>query len=349
MRIRYVVLIAFIITYCTVPLCIRFAKKFKILDMPNQRKIHKIAVPLLGSLAIYAGVYISLLFYKNNFAVLLALLFGGTLIMGIGLIEDIRGLSAGFRIFCHTMIAIMMVILGFRVSFVPYAFGLWKYPCEILISLLWIVGLTNAYNYLDGLDGLAAGSAILNLLCFAAILYNNKQYYTLLITASMLGGCLGFIPYNLRKAKLFLGDAGSTFLGFMLACIGLAGHWAKDNIVKIVIPVLILGVPIFDMIFTTIMRIGEGKVKNFMEWLHYSGKDHFHHYLLDLGLQPFGAVVFVYFVNISLGLNAITLSKNTYFEAFLTLFSSAIMFGFIAFLMIIGRRRSNGWGGYKTN
>jgi UDP-GlcNAc:undecaprenyl-phosphate GlcNAc-1-phosphate transferase len=142
---------------------------------------------------------------------------------------------------------------------------------------------------------------------------------------------------------MFLGDAGSTFIGFILAAIGIVGSWAENNIVRISIPILVLGVPIFDMIFTTFMRIRDGKVKTVLEWLSYSGKDHFHHYLVDLGLRPYTAVIFVYFITASLGISAIMVSNDPAIEAFLTLTQASIIFGVIATLIIVGRRRHDGW------
>jgi UDP-GlcNAc:undecaprenyl-phosphate/decaprenyl-phosphate GlcNAc-1-phosphate transferase len=148
-----------------------------------------------------------------------------------------------------------------------------------------------------------------------------------------------------KKNKIFLGEAGSTFLGFALASLALQGSWAQDNIVRLFIPILILGVPIFDMIFTTIMRIKEGKVKNIMEWLQYGGKDHFHHYLVDVGLPPIGAVFFIYAINLSLGISSVMLSNDTVIEGMLSLYQAGIVFGVIATLMVVGKRHRSGWSG----
>jgi UDP-GlcNAc:undecaprenyl-phosphate GlcNAc-1-phosphate transferase len=261
--------------------------------------------------------------------------------MIVGLIDDIIGLSAPVRLFWQLIVALIISIFVVRVTFLPH--GLWGDIGEIIITVIWIVGLTNAYNYLDGLDGLAVGSAVINLFCFSVILYTTKQYSLVILTIILMGACLGFLPYNFKKAKIFLGDAGSTSIGFTLAYIALIGNWAEDNIVKITIPILILGVPIFDMIFTTIMRTKKLKIKTLLEWLQYGGKDHFHHYLVDLGLQPLGAVVFIYFLTLSLGISAIMVSNDQAIEAFLTLSQASIIFGVIAVLMVVGKRRRSGW------
>ncbi|MDD5728967.1 MAG: MraY family glycosyltransferase, partial [Victivallales bacterium] len=232
----------------------------------------------------------------------------------------------------------MVISRGVRISFMPE--NVFGDIAEIVVTVIWIVGVTNAFNYLDGLDGLAAGSAIINLLVFLMILYRTGQFPLGLGIAMLAGACAGFLPHNFfGKNKMFLGDSGSMFLGFMLACVAITGDWAKDNVVKLSIPILILGVPIFDMIFTTIMRVKEKKVTNIIEWLRYGGKDHFHHYLVDLGLGPRGAVFFIYYLTFSLGLGAYMVSNDIALEGLLTVVQSSIIFGVIGVLIVLGKRR----------
>jgi UDP-GlcNAc:undecaprenyl-phosphate GlcNAc-1-phosphate transferase len=330
-------IISFLVTYFSLPLFRALAIRFKILDLPGERKIHKLPTPLLGGLGIYFGLLIGFLLNFHNLSLFLPLIICSTLIMFIGLIHDKQALSAQLRFLCQLIVSLMIIWFGVRIEFLPN--NLWGNLGEILITVLWFVGITNAFNYLDGMDGLATGSAIINLFCFTIILYSTRQYSLVILAIILIAGCLGFLPYNFKKEKIFLGEAGSTFLGFSLAGIAVAGHWAADNVVKISIPILILGVPIFDMLFTTIIRIKEEKVKNLIEWLEYVGKDHFHHYLVDLGLSPLGAVGFIYFINLSLGISAIMLSNDAAIEAFLTLSQAAIIFGIIATLLVIGKRR----------
>ncbi|MBU4479647.1 MAG: undecaprenyl/decaprenyl-phosphate alpha-N-acetylglucosaminyl 1-phosphate transferase [Candidatus Omnitrophica bacterium] len=331
-------LIAFIVTYLSEFFFKRMAFSLNIIDVPNHRKMHCQPVPLLGGLGIYAGVVSAYLFFPQNVRALLPVFLGGTIILYMGTYDDIKGLSARLRLIVQVLLALMVIAMGNRISFFPtHILG---DIAEIIITVFWIVGVTNAFNYLDGLDGLAAGSAVLNLFCFLIILYRTGQFALGLSLAIFMGACLGFLPHNfLTKKKMFLGDAGSTFLGFTLACIAIKGNWAGDNIVKLSIPLLILGVPIFDMIFTTIMRIKEGKVRTVVEWLKYGGKDHFHHYLVDLGLTHFGAVMFIYYLTFSLGLSAIMVSNDTAWEGMLTLLQSSIIFGVIGILIVLGKRR----------
>jgi UDP-GlcNAc:undecaprenyl-phosphate GlcNAc-1-phosphate transferase len=333
-------IISFLVVYLSMPVFRGLAVRFKILDLPGGRKMHQVATPLLGGAALYLGLLAGILFNLSQLQHFVPVLLGATLILILGLANDVKELSARLRFLFQVLIALVVISMGVRVSFLPL--GWWKDIGEALLTLFWMVGVTNAYNYLDGLDGLAAGSAAVNLACFAIILYMTGQSSLALLSVILIAVCLGFLPYNFRKEKVFLGEAGSTFLGFILASIAILGNWAADNIVKISIPILILGVPIFDMIFTTVMRIREEKIKTVLEWLSYGGRDHFHHYLIDLGFQSLGAVMFIYFVTLSLGLSAIMVSNDLAIEAFLTISQAAIIFGIIATLIVMGKRHRGG-------
>ncbi len=331
---------AFLITYLSVPFFRKMALALNIVDMPSNKKMHTMPTPLLGGLAIYLGVVGSFFFFADSFMSLAPIFICATVILYMGTYDDIKGLSARLRLFIQILLALILMLNGIRISFLPQS--IWGNIGEILVTVIWIVGVTNAYNYLDGLDGLATGSAILNFFCFLVILYNTNQYALGLAISILIGSCLGFLPYNFfHKTRMFLGDAGSTFIGFCLACIAIHGNWAGDNIVKLFIPILILGVPIFDMIFTTIMRIKEQKIKNLIEWLKYGGKDHFHHYLVDLGLSQKGAVLFIYYITFSLGLSAIMVSNDSAVEGLMTILQSSIIFGVIGVLIVLGKKHHN--------
>lgn len=336
-----ILLLPFLVSYFAAPVAIRLAKRLDILDHPGKRKIHKKAIPLLGGFVIYCGFILGLLAQREIMAALFPIIIGATVMVIIGLIDDIRGLSAQFRFAAELLVAVVLVKFGICVSFLPS--GFWGNLLEMAVTALWVVGVTNACNYLDGLDGLAAGSAIINLFCFSVILYHTHQPELAIMAITLTASCLGFLPYNFQKAKIFLGDAGSTFLGFILACIAVRGNWAEDNVVKLSIPILILGVPIFDMIFTTILRIKEEKVRTLIEWLQYGARDHFHHYLVDIGLHTQGAVIFIYLLTSSLGIAAIMLSNDNAVEALLSLSQASITFIVIAVLIVVGRRRRSGW------
>ncbi|MBN3040680.1 MAG: undecaprenyl/decaprenyl-phosphate alpha-N-acetylglucosaminyl 1-phosphate transferase [Candidatus Omnitrophica bacterium] len=334
-------LLVFVITAIFTFIIKTVAPVFGIVDKPSERKVHKKPIPLLGGLAIYIGFMFGLLFYPQTYKSFFPLLLGGTIILILGIIDDAKGLSARIRFVVQVIAALVLITGGIRISFLTP--GLLGFIGEVLITLLWVVGLTNAFNYLDGLNGLAAGSAIINAFFFSVVLYITGQDSLAVLSYFLLMGSFGFLPFNFKKAQIFLGDTGSTFLGFMLAGIAIAGDWAGDHIVKIAIPIIILGVPIFDMTFTTVMRIKEGKVKSLIEWLRYAGKDHFHHYLVYLGLKPIAAVVFIWTITFFLGLTGVMLGNDKAWEGILTVFQASIFFAIIAVLIVIGRSRSSGW------
>ena len=315
----------------------KMALRLKILDVPNQKKIHKNPIPLLGGLSIYLGAIVAFYFFPEGFLAIMPIFVCATIILYMGAYDDIKGISARLRLLIQIILAVFVIFSGVRVSFLPN--NILGDIGEYLVTIIWIVVVTYAFNYLDGLDGLATGSAALNFFCFFIVLYNMGQFPLGLALAILMGACIGFLPHNfISKNKMFLGDAGSTFLGFILACIAIQGDWASDDIVKLAIPLLILGVPIFDMIFTTIMRIKEEKVKNIIQWLKYGGKDHFHHYLVDLGLKQRGAVLFIYYITFSLGLSAFMVSNDTAIEGFLTVIHSCMIFGVIGVLIVLGKK-----------
>ena len=336
----FIFTVSFLASFLVMPLLKRVAFRFNILDFPGGRKVHTGAIPLLGGLGIYLGLSSGLIFALGLRPVFLPLFIGATAILALGIASDILKLTAGRRLLLQSLISLAMIFMGVRVSFLPT--GFWGDLGEIMVTLIWLVGVTNAYNYLDGLDGLAAGSAIINFACYAFILFSTGQYALGALGLILIAACLGFLPYNFKEKKIFLGEGGSTFLGFTLAGIALIGNWAEDNTVRLFIPILILGVPIFDMIFTTIMRIKEKKVKTFLEWLRYGGRDHFHHYLVDLGFHSKGATSFIYFITLSLGISAIMVSNDLAVEAYLTLTQAAIIFGIIATLIVVGKRFRSG-------
>jgi len=341
LRIFICFIISILLTYFLTPLFRKLALHFEIVDHPGTRKIHKEPIPLLGGAVICLSVIICSFLKPYILGKGLPLLLGGLVILLVNMLDDIRGLSSRFRFFVELVVCLLMIHHGIKVSFLLP--GFWGDMGEVLITIVWFVGITNAFNYLDGLDGLAAGSACINFFYFSLVLMLTDQWQLGFLSLILLGGCLGFLPHNFKKATIFLGDAGATFLGFMLAGIAILGEWAGNGMVKLCVPILILGVPIFDMIFTTIIRIKEKKVTSLIEWLKYGGKDHFHHYLIYLGLTPNGAVVFIWIFTLALGLGAVMLNNDSAWEGLFTLLQNGLIFAIIGILIVVGRRRRSGW------
>ena len=323
------------------PVLVFLANRFKILDYPDERKIHKTPIPRLGGVALAISFFVTISLAPGIMAQIRGLALASLLIITVGLIDDVRKVSSLARFIVQLVAAAIVIRSGLVISFMPEStLGI---VLEIIITFLWIIGITNSFNFLDGMNGLASGLAVIASLCFGIAAIDTNQHLVAVVSAVILGCALGFIPFNFPNAKIFLGDSGSTFLGFVLASIGLLGTWGKDNIAGVTVPALILGVPIFDMILTTIMRVWNGKVHNVIEWIDYVGKDHFHHRLVDLGLHTRGAVLFIHSVSLCLGAGAIVLIDSTWSDAVLLLMQAAILFTLIAVLMVVGQRQKSGW------
>ena len=316
------------------------ARELGILDWPALRKVHQKATPLLGGIAVYIGFAVGANFTTNPAAPIRGIFIGATLIMLMGLVDDVHHLPAWLKLVIQLLAAGIMIRGGVVFTFLPQTW--WGLAGEIILTVIWVVGITNALNFLDGLDGLATGLTAICAFFFCLAALRTGQEFFVLLSVALLGSCLGFLPFNFRPkgaASIFLGDAGSMFLGFTLAGVAIMGEWGRNNAVDLAVPLLILGVPIFDMTMTTIMRIKDGQVRNFSQWLNYIGKDHYHHRLMDLGLGPKGAVLMVFLTALWLGLGALVLKNATGIEAVFSIVQALIVFALISFFMIFIQKR----------
>jgi UDP-GlcNAc:undecaprenyl-phosphate GlcNAc-1-phosphate transferase len=201
------------------------------------------------------------------------------------------------------------------------------------------VGITNAVNFFDGMDGLATGlTAICSLSFFVVALITGQQYLGFL-TIALAGSCIGFLKFNFKPASIFLGDAGSTFLGFTLAGIAIMGNWAEKNPkVALSLPIIILSVFIFDMIYITIARVWDGRVRSFKEWIEYTGKDHLHHRLVTLGFNETQTVLLIYLIAACLGISGINLRASKDLMVSLEFIQAFFIFTIVVILMITGSK-----------
>jgi UDP-GlcNAc:undecaprenyl-phosphate GlcNAc-1-phosphate transferase len=333
----YVFIVAFFTAQLVTPVAISLAHRFKILDMPDQRKIHAHPIPRLGGLAIFVAVMVATLRNFQFSSEVVGLLAGSSLLYLTGLADDIRSLKASTRLVIQIAASLMVIAGGASLNIVPLSWPGHEVLSGIL-TVIWLVGVTNAFNFIDGIDGLAAGMAALCALLFFMIAWPTRQSYLAYLTIALSGACLGYLPFNWKPARIFLGDAGSTFLGFTLAGIAVMGAWAHQNpVVALSTPLLILGIPIFDMIYTTISRIKNGSVCTFRQWLEFTGKDHFHHRLLALHLSEKQTVLFILMINLCIGLGALLLRQTGATGALLLLLQTVIIFLIIVVLMLLGR------------
>ena len=289
--------LTFAITFILTPLARRVAFRLKVLDHPNTRKIHHNPVPLLGSIAIYFGVLVGMVFSESNLFVhqeVLIILCAGTMLLVVGILDD-----AGVL---HPQIKLMVAMPCAAFILIFFNLHLKIFPIHLLnyfFTLFWVVGITAAYNLLDGMDGLSSGVCVIaSFFYFLTGLIANDSFLVS-ISLPLMGACLAFLIYNFHPAKIFLGDSGAIFLGFMLAAMGLrvANNETLPLLTRWMIPILILLVPIFDTSLITISRIRRGLIP----FLH-PGKDHSHHRLYNLGFGQRKTVLLIYLSSIASGL-----------------------------------------------
>ena len=339
----WLVLLAFGLSASLTPAAAWLARRVGAIDTPGGRKIHQTPTPLLGGAAIYAG-FIAVVLLKSSWTTeLWGVALGASIVFALGFLEDTRGVPASIRLVFQIAAVAIVIRSGVVLSFLPPTW--WGVSGEVLLTLLWIVGITNAFNFLDGLDGLAAGSAAINAFFLGGAAVVTGQPSLALLCFALLAAAIGFLPYNYKpyrrdaSGEIFLGDSGSTFLGFTLACLAITGDWAEGSPKDLIVPVLIMAVPIFDMVLITIMRVREGLVRNLTEWIVYTGRDHFHHRLLGLGMRKKETVAIIYLVNFCLGISASLLKGSRTADAFLVLGQVTIIFGIIGYAMVVIRKR----------
>jgi len=337
----YLAALASAVAFFGVPVLRRIAFGLGVLDNPGARKIHQYATPLLGGAAVYAAFAITVLFNFDFSRGLKGVALGATIVVALGLLDDAFDLPAPVKLGGQVAGAVVAITYGVVLSVVPFWVpgGAWL---NVLLTLLWFLTVTNALQFLDGMDGLAAGLGVIMGLFFSIAALQMHQSYIFILSAPLVGACLGFLPYNLRPggALIFLGDSGASFIGFTLAGLAVMGEWSESNpVVALLTPILILAVPLFDIAFVGVVRVVTGKVHSLHEWLAYAAKDHIHHRFEAVGLSKTQSVFLIYFVAATLGLSAILLKEATPREAALVLLQVACVLAIIAVLEGVGRGR----------
>lgn len=329
---------AFFVVVMITPMIMKIARRFKILDQPVYPKLHLLPTPLLGGVAVYIAFITVALIYGPLPKETLSIIIGATIILVLGTIDDIYPLSSAVRLLGQVAASLIVISSGLIVSFMPNT--LWGNTLAVIFTLIWILGIVNATNFSDGADGLAMGFAVIASVFFFLITLHLEQFHITLLISILIGSGMGFLIFNFKPAKIYLGDGGSTFVGFLLACIALYGEWSSwGAIIALGIPVLILGVLIFDMIYITCSRIRNGNVRNIKEWLDYRARDHFHHRLINLGFREEEAVVFIYITCMILGLSALVIENaRISYPVVILLIQAVLIFIHITILMLMGRR-----------
>lgn len=325
-------LIAVVVALAITPGVIFLAAKTGAMDAPDARKVHKKPIPRIGGLGIYAAFMVSMLtvmaftdLSADVFHELVGLMVSGTMIVILGLIDDYTNLPAKVKLAGQIAAACVLVAFDVRIDFISDPFGDFLYleVFAIPATIFWIVGLTNTVNLIDGLDGLAAGVATIAAVTIFLVALQQNFLLVAVLTAALAGAAIGFLYYNFNPARIFMGDTGSMFLGFMLAGISIIGAVKSAATIALIVPILALGLPILDTTFAIVRRY-RGGVPIFKP-----DKGHLHHRLLDLGFTQRQAVLLMYVISALLGLSAVALTEVSSTIAILIVCAvvAAVLFG----------------------
>ncbi|MDX1688199.1 MAG: MraY family glycosyltransferase [Candidatus Promineifilaceae bacterium] len=299
--------IALAVTVVSTPWFRRLAIGTGFVDAPGQRKVHGTPMPLLGGLAIFAGAIIAtlLVFGRELPPQIMGALLAGILVASIGLVDDRRHVPPWVRLLAQFAAFIILALFGVRVRLpLPEA-------VNYALTFLWLVGITNSINLMDNMDGLSAGVVGVAAAFITLIGALNNQYLVSGLAAAILGACLGFLRYNFKPAQIFMGDAGAYFLGFWLAVLGIQLRFpANVNFVTWMVPVMVLGLPIFDTTLVVVSRLRRG-VHPFT-----GGRDHVSHRLVKLGMTQREAVLTLYLIGGAFGMVAIFITQATVLEGY---------------------------------
>ncbi len=323
------------VTFAATPLVRKLAFKVGAIDVPkDERRVHTQPIPRLGGLAIFFGFLVSYLLFTNMEMIkMVGILGGGLVIVGTGVVDDIHPLRARTKLLLQIVSAVILYFCGFRIDFFTnfinpelgiVSIGFLSLP----VTVFWIIGITNTVNLIDGLDGLAAGISSISAvtLTYVALIIGQQDGSLMvhmnevaILTIIVAGACLGFLPYNFNPAKIFMGDAGSLFLGFILATASVEGALKWPTVIAFAIPILALGIPIFDTTFAIIRRALSGRP------ISEADKGHLHHRLMDVGMDQKRAVLTLYLIAALLGAGAVFLTGSDFVNGAIVLTLASLM------------------------
>ncbi len=328
-------LTAALISLITTPVVKSLAFMVGAVDIPkDNRRMHKHPIPRMGGLAIFLGFLFSVLIFLPLTGQVRGMLLGSVVIVVLGIFDDIYALGAKLKFLIQIFAALLAVTSGNVITVLsnPNIFSsnpYWELGIlSIPFSVIWIAAITNAVNLIDGLDGLACGVSTISSMTLLVIALVVSEPEVAILMGALAGACAGFLPYNLNPAKIFMGDTGSTFLGYVLAVVSINGLFKSAAIISFAVPFLLLGLPIFDTCFAILRRVSRGQSPMAPD------RGHIHHRLIDMGLTQKQAVAVLYVISAILGLSAVVLTTNGVEKAMIVLLAFGVAGGFSAKLYL---------------
>lgn len=305
------IVVAFVASIILTPLVRKFAFRIGAVDHPNYRKVHMSVMPRIGGLAIFGAFLIGYLILRPEDSHATGILVGAGIILLTGFLDDMLEITAKAKMFGQLAAAIVVVTWGgLQIDFINLPFGgqLEFGYLSIPMTILWIIGITNAINLIDGLDGLAAGVSTIALIALSVMAIILPNPFVVATAAILAASSFGFLFFNFHPAKIFMGDTGSLFLGYMISVLALLG-FKSVAVISLIIPVIMLGVPIFDTFFAIVRRV------RLKQKIMAPDKSHLHHCLLRIGFSHRQTVLIIYGLAILFGVTAILFSQATVWGA----------------------------------
>ena len=354
----FVLVVAFALSAALVPAVGRLARRYGVMDAPGPRKVHREPTPRIGGIAVWAAFTVVVLagyfgvplvsrlpwvqahlagpvaLLQEAYRVegkLMALLLGSAVVFLVGLLDDVLGnrFKVGLKLAGQVLAASVLVAGGIRTDFLYYD------ALNVAFTLLWVVGITNAFNLLDNMDGLSAGVAFVASLVLLLNAWILGEFFICLVLVALMGSLLGFLVYNFHPASIFLGDCGSLFIGFTLASLTLLQRYvshASSTLFPILMPVLVLALPILDTTTVMIIRLREGRP------IYVGDSRHLSHRLVSLGMRPPLAVGTIYLISLGIGLGAVGLAHADFVHALLILVQALAVVAVVLILLFYDRR-----------
>ena len=317
--------ISLVLSWVLTPFVKKLAFQVGAVDRPNARKVHHKIMPRMGGLAIVIGFMTASLLCMDLTRDVAGILLGGVVIATVGILDDMLQLPAKVKLLGQIVAALIPVFFGVRIEWLNNPWGGYFYLDMLTIpfTVFWIVSLTNVVNLIDGLDGLAAGVSAIASVTVIMVALQQGLYPVAVLTAALAGGIIGFIRYNFNPATIFMGDTGSLFLGYMLACISIFGAVKSATTIALLVPAIALGLPIMDTAFAIVRRYKNGRP------IFSPDKGHIHHRLLAMGFSQRQAVIFMYLISAGLCLAAVLLTEveGVYAIALLVVLLAVIFIG----------------------
>lgn len=339
-----IAILSAIISFVSTPLVRKLAGIFRVVDIPkDSRRIHKKPIPKLGGLAIYIA-FVSMVFLKKGPITQpeLGIIIGSLIIVIGGVIDDKYNIKPWQKLVFQIAAAcvliifkIMILVITNPISDVDLYISITGF-IAIPLTMFWVIGVTNAFNLIDGLDGLSAGLAFIACITMTVVAFLSGRADTEVITLTIIlgGAILGFLPYNFNPASIFMGDTGAQLLGFLLAAIAMKGAIKSASAIVLAVPILALGLPIYDTVFAIIRRKVNGKS------IAEADRGHLHHRLLDMGLTQRQAVIIMYLISGILGLIAVIVMQLTNRRAYIVLTIVIIAIAFLAWRFGLFKHKS---------